>query len=49
MGRSGLDKHWQDGKITVEDALAKAQRQDDLAKRIVAARRAMEEGLEEAT
>ena len=39
--------HWQNGIITVEDALAKAQRQDDLAKRIVAARRALEEGLEE--
>jgi twitching motility protein PilT len=42
-----LFHHWQDGNITVEDALAKAQRQDDLAKRIVAARRELEEGLEE--
>jgi twitching motility protein PilT len=42
-----LFQHWQNGVITVEDALAKAQRQDDLAKRIVAYRRSMEEGIEE--
>lgn len=30
-----LFKHWKDEKITVEDALSKSQRPDDLAKRIV--------------
>lgn len=34
-----LFKHWQNEMITVEDALAKAHRPDDLAKRIVSVRR----------
>ncbi|MEQ1827444.1 MAG: type IV pilus twitching motility protein PilT [Pirellula sp.] len=34
-----LFHHWQDGKVTVEDILSKAHRPDDLAKRIVNARR----------
>jgi twitching motility protein PilT len=34
---------WRDGKVTVEDILAKAHRPDDLAKRIVNARRGIED------
>jgi twitching motility protein PilT len=43
-----LFKLWRDEKITVEDALAKAQRPDDLAQRIVNAKRGIfdEEGQE---
>ena len=33
-----LFDHWKDGKVTVEDILAKAHRPDELAKRIVNAR-----------
>ena len=38
-----LFKHWKDEICSVEDALAKAHRPDDLAKRIVQARRGMED------
>ncbi len=34
-----LFKHWRDGKITIEDALGKAQSPDDLAKRIANAQK----------
>ena len=34
---------WREGKVTVEDILAKSHRPDDLAKRIVNARRGMED------
>jgi len=34
---------WRDGKVTVEDILAKSHRPDDLAKRIVNARRGLED------
>ncbi len=34
---------WRDGKVTVEDILAKAHRPDDLAKRIVNVRRGLED------
>jgi twitching motility protein PilT len=34
---------WREGKVTVEDILAKAHRPDDLAKRIVNARRGIED------
>ncbi|GIX00948.1 MAG: twitching motility protein PilT [Pirellulaceae bacterium] len=42
-----LFKLWRDGICTVEDVLAKAHRPDDLAKRIVNARRGMADGAEE--
>ena len=35
--------HWKNETITVEDALAKAHRPDDLAKRIVQARRGLDD------
>ena len=38
-----LFKHWKDEKVTTEDVLGKAQRPDDLAKRIVDAKRGMEQ------
>ncbi len=38
-----LFEHWRDEIITVEDALGKAHRPDDLAKRIVQARRGLED------
>ena len=38
-----LFKLWKEEKVTIEDALAKAQSPDDLAKRIVAARRGLDE------
>jgi len=38
-----LYTHWKAGRITVEDALGKAHRPDELAKRIVNARRGLEE------
>ncbi len=38
-----LFKHWKDEKVSVEDALAKAHRPDDLAKRIVQARRGLDD------
>jgi len=38
-----LYKHWKDERVSVEDALAKAHRPDDLAKRIVQARRGLED------
>ncbi len=38
-----LYKHWKDEQVSVEDALAKAHRPDDLAKRIVQARRGLED------
>jgi twitching motility protein PilT len=38
-----LYTHWKEGRITVEDALGKAQRPDELAKRIVNARRGQED------
>jgi twitching motility protein PilT len=41
-----LYNHWKNRKITKEDALAKANRPDDLAKRIERAERAMMEGQE---
>ncbi len=41
-----LYNHWKNRKITKEDALAKANRPDDLAKRIERAERAMMEGEE---
>lgn len=34
---------WRDGKVEIEDILAKAHRPDDLAKRIVNARRGVED------
>ena len=34
---------WREGKVTVEDILAKSHRPDDLAKRIVNARRGLED------
>ncbi len=39
---------WKDGKVTVEDVLAKAHRPDDLAQRIVRVKRGLEEESEEA-
>lgn len=38
-----LFQHWRDEKVTTEDVLGKAQRPDDLAKRIVDAKRGMEQ------
>ena len=38
-----LFKHWKDEKVTTEDVLGKAQNPDDLAKRIVDAKRSMEQ------
>ena len=38
-----LFQHWKAGRATVEDILAKAHRPDDLAKRIVDARRGLDE------
>jgi twitching motility protein PilT len=35
-------KLWKDGKVTVEDVLSKAQNPDDLARRIVQAKREMQ-------
>lgn len=40
-----LFKHWKNELITVEDALAKAHRPDDLAKRIVQARKGIDEAI----
>ena len=36
-----LFNHWKNGVVTVEDALAKSHRPDDLAKRIVQSRRGL--------
>jgi len=38
-----LFHHWKDEKVTIEDVLGKAQRPDDLAKRIVDAKRGIEQ------
>jgi twitching motility protein PilT len=38
-----LFKLWQDGKVVIEDILAKAHRPDDLARRIVNARKGIED------
>ncbi len=38
-----LFHHWKDEKVTTEDVLGKAQRPDDLAKRIVDAKRGIEQ------
>jgi twitching motility protein PilT len=38
-----LYTHWKEGRVTVEDALGKAHRPDELAKRIVNARRGLED------
>ena len=35
--------HWKAERVTVEDVLAKAHRPDDLAKRIVQARRGLDD------
>ena len=43
-----LFDHWKDGKVTVEDILAKAHRPDELAKRIVNARHGVIDTEEEA-
>ena len=48
LGMQLLDDHlfrlWRDGVITIEDALMKAHREEDLAKRIVQHRQALERG-----
>ena len=41
-----LYQHWVDEKITMEDALGKAQQPDVLAKRIASKRKQMEQGIE---
>ncbi len=41
-----LYQHWVDEKITMEDALSKAQQPDVLAKRIASKRKQMEQGIE---
>ena len=43
-----LFDHWKDGKVTVEDILAKSHRPDELAKRIVNARHGVIDAEEEA-
>ena len=41
-----LFDHWVEEKITMEDALSKAQQPDVLAKRIASKRKQMEQGIE---